>query len=99
LPDGLLAESYDIEVVVLADCCIEIELALHHVLSHHRVVVLVADLLVYQVVTLVLLRVRAHIASILRLDASEVQDLGLFLLSLGVTSDLAPTFLARLVGW
>jgi len=79
LSNCLLAEGNDIEVMVLAYGSIEIELALDLVLSHHSVVIFVADFFLHQVVSLVFLCVRAHVTGVLHLDAGEALNLFLFL--------------------
>jgi hypothetical protein len=72
LPNSLLAQCNDVEVVVLAHCLVEVELAFHFAFFHHLVVVFVPDLFVQQPVSLIFLGVGAHIARILSLNASEV---------------------------
>ena len=94
LADCLFAQGQNVEIVILAHCRIEVELALHIRLIHHLVIVFVADLFVYQGVPLVFLGVRADIASVLLTYSCEIKDLGLLLLGLCVTSRLAPTYLA-----
>ena len=97
LADGLLAQRQNVKVVILANRRIEIELALDVRLVHHGVIVFVADLLVYQIVPLVLLRVRADITRVLLANAREIQDLLLLFLCLRVAAHLTSAHLARLV--
>ena len=97
LANRLLTQGQDVEVVITAHCCVEIELALCIVLIHLLFYIFVPNLPIDQVIPLVFFCVRADIARVLLLDAREVQYFGLFFLSLCVGTHFAAANLCRFV--
>ena len=97
LADGLLSKSDYIEIMILAHCCIEVELAFNVLYVHHLVVILVPNFFFDQVVALVFLSIRANFSCILCLYSREVENFLLLFLSLGIATDLSPTGLLGLV--
>jgi len=77
--------------VVLAHRLVEVELAFHFARLHHLVVVFMPDFFLQELVSSVFLGVGAHVARILSLNASEVEDLSLFLIRLSIGPNLAPS--------
>lgn len=97
-PNRLFTQGDNVVIIVFADSLSEVELRLELVLFHHRVVIFVSDFFLHQAVALVFLSIVADLPSVLRLNPSEVEDLGLLLFSEGICADFAPSTSLGLIG-
>ena len=93
LSKGLLAQGYDVKVLVLANSGGKVELTPRRTIIHQLVVVFVADLFFHQLVASVFLCVCSHLACILCLDSCEVLNLCMLCLRLSIAFFLSSIIL------
>ena len=98
LPNTGPTKRYHVEIVVFAHGRTEVESTLDCVFAHHRIVVLVPNLLLHQTIAVIFLCVGADFACELGLDSREVHYFGLLILCIGIGAYFAPTDTFCLVG-